>query len=201
MNTIQMFYDKYAEDFSKSRFRIWKQIQIFLDGLSAHSSVIDIGCGNGKNMLYRRDLNIVGLEYSQELCRICHLSNLNVIQGDARRLPFSDSSMDAAIMIAVIHHLEPDEHHIVLNEINRVLRQNGICLISNWAVEQPSYSKRTFHSGLNIVKWKNKEDEPLKYWVMDEKDAMQFVDKLPSTLKCITKQLDEGNWYFLLQKS
>jgi len=195
------FYDIHAADFSKSRFRVWPHIQQFLDRLPSNSRVLDIGCGNGKNMSYRQDLDMTGLEYSKALCDICLSRDLNVIQGDARALPFSDNSFDAIIMIAVIHHINPLEHYKVINEIKRVLKPNGTCLITNWAVEQPENSKRKFTLGLNMVAWKGKEDTLLPYWVIDKNTAEDYINNLPDSLQCNMLTWDAGNWEFWLQKN
>ena len=197
---MSMFYDIHADDFSKSRFRIWPHVQIFLDSLKSNSRVLDIGCGNGKNMLYRDDLDMIGLEYSKGLCSICKSRLLPVVQGDARSIPFEDNMFDAIIMIAVIHHINPDEHLKVLSEIQRVLRPGGICLITNWAVEQPDDSRRKFHPGLNMVTWKGKETLPLPYWVMDKTLANDFINNLPKGLKFMKLDWEAGNWHFTLQK-
>jgi SAM-dependent methyltransferase len=197
---MSSFYDIHATDFSKSRFRIWPHIKQFLDSLPSNSKVLDIGCGNGKNMTYRQDLQMYGLEYSQALTNICVQRGLSVIQGDARSLPFEDITFDAIIMIAVIHHIEPNEHGRVLNEIKRVLCPGGKCLITNWAVEQPENAKRTFHTGLNWVVWKGKDDNPLPYWVMNKELAEEFIDLLPSGLKFMKLEWDAGNWNFVLQR-
>lgn len=194
------FYDIHATDFSKSRFRIWPHIRQFLDGLPSNSKVLDIGCGNGKNMDYRKDLQMFGLEHSQALTDICVEKGLKVIQGDARSLPFEDNTFDAIIMIAVIHHIDPQEHYKVLNEIKRVLQPGGKCLITNWAVEQPPSAKRQFHKGLNMVIWKGKEETPLPYWVMDKDLADEFTNNLPSGLKFMNLDWDAGNWNILLTK-
>lgn len=194
------FYDAHATDFSKSRFRIWPHIKQFLDSLPPNSKVLDIGCGNGKNMTYRKDLQMFGLEYSQSLTDICIQRGLNVIQGNALTLPFENESFDAIIMIAVIHHIDPILHIKVLNEIQRVLIPNGKCLITNWAVEQPENAKRQFVRGLNMVIWKGKEDNPLPYWVMDKELAEEFTNNLPNGLKFMNLDWDAGNWNILLTK-
>lgn len=197
------FYDIHAEDFSKSRFRIWPHVKQFLDSLPPNSKVLDIGCGNGKNMNYgiqNNNLQMYGIEYSQALTDICINQGLNVIQGDALTLPFEDNSFDAIIMIAVIHHIEPTLHNKVLNEIQRVLVPSGKCLITNWAVEQPEGAKRQFVKGLNMVTWKGKEDNPLPYWVMDKGLAEEFTNNLPNGLKFMNLDWDAGNWNFILQK-
>ena len=197
---MSTFYDIHATDFSKTRFRIWPHVRHFLDSLPTNSKVLDIGCGNGKNMSYRQDLQLYGLEHSQSLTDICVQRGLKVQQGDARKLPFEDSTFDAIIMIAVIHHINPEEHIQVLNEIQRVLIPGGKCLITNWAVEQPISAKRQFHRGLNMVVWKDKEATPLPYWVMDKELAEEFTNNLPSGLQFMNLDWDAGNWNILLTK-
>ncbi len=195
------FYDIHAQDFSKSRFRIWPGVKQFLDSLPPNSSVLDIGCGNGKNMNYGAQRHIMtGLEKSKALTEICHNQNLNVVQGNASSLPFKDNIYEAIIMIAVIHHINPSEHIIVLQEIQRVLKPGGKCLITNWAVEQPPNAKRQFTKGLNMVEWKGKEADPLPYWVMDKLLAEEFTNTLPNGLKCVNLQWEAGNFNFTLQK-
>lgn len=195
------FYNAHAQDFSRTRFRIWPSVKLLLDALPPYSIVLDIGCGNGKNMLYRQDLRTTGIEKSEELCRICRNRGLNVIQGDALSLPFKENTFDAVIMIAVIHHIPPEEHPQVLKEIQRVLKPGGRALITNWAVEQPSNSKRTFTRGLNMVEWKGKEDNPLPYWVMDNELAEEFIQKMPEGILCKNIRWSAGNWEHWLHKS
>lgn len=197
------FYDIHATDFSKSRFRIWPGVKNFLDSLPPNSKVLDIGCGNGKNMNYgaqSKDLQMYGVEYSQALTDICINQGLNVVQGNALTLPFKNESFDAIIMIAVIHHIDPQLHNKVLNEIQRVLVPGGKCLITNWAVEQSNSAKRQFVKGLNMVTWKGKEDNPLPYWVMDQQLAEEFTNNLPIGLKFMNLEWDAGNWNILLTK-
>lgn len=195
------FYNKHADEFSVSRFRIWKHVRQFLDNLLPNTKILEIGCGNGKNMKYRDDLDFYGIDNSEVLVDICQKKGLKVIHGDALKLPYDDNSFDAIIMIAVIHHINPNEHNIVLNEISRVLKPDGKCFITNWAVEQPSDTKRNFHVGLNMVTWKGKENEPLPYWIMDEKTTHEFKHKLPSSLICKDITWDAGNWEFFIVKN
>jgi SAM-dependent methyltransferase len=197
---MSTFYDIHASDFSKSRFRIWPHVKQFLDSLPSNSKVLDIGCGNGKNMNYRTDLQMFGVEHSQALTDICLRQDLRVVRGDARNIPFKNESFDAIIMIAVIHHINPSEHFQVLQEIERLLVPGGKCLITNWAVEQPENAKRQFHKGLNMVTWKNKEDVPLPYWVMDKELADEFTKNLPNGLEFMNLEWDAGNWNFIFER-
>jgi ubiquinone/menaquinone biosynthesis C-methylase UbiE len=51
--SIEQVYNKIAKEFDKTRVSVWSSVKNFLDALPVESTVLDIGCGNGKNMLYR----------------------------------------------------------------------------------------------------------------------------------------------------
>lgn len=148
------------------------------------------------------DITMFGLEQSQSLCDICTSRGLNVIQGDARSIPFKDHTFDAVMMIAVIHHIDPEEHYKVLDEIARILKPGGQALITNWAVEQPEGAKRSFHAGLNWVVWKEKDSEPLPYWIMDIRLAGKFYEDfaIHPHLICNKFDWDAGNWEFWIER-
>ena len=56
---------------------------------------------------------------------------------DNLALPFRDSSIDAVLSIAVIHHIATAERRVhALREMARVLRVGGKVMISVWAMEQ-----------------------------------------------------------------
>ena len=194
------FYETYGSDFSKSRFRIWPQVRDFVKALPTGAKVLDIGCGNGKNMGIRKDLQMIGFEQSSTLCEICAKKGLEVVQGDARSLPFPNNSFDAVIMIAVLHHLPPIEQRTVLFEIKRVLQSGGVAMITCWAVEQPPSARRKFVRGLNLVEWSGREELPLMYWVQDEADAKELGRSLPHGLECTSIVWNAGNWNHYLTK-
>ena len=56
---------------------------------------------------------------------------------DNLALPFRDESLDAALSVAVIHHIATAERRIrAIRELARVLRVGGRVMISVWAMEQ-----------------------------------------------------------------
>jgi ubiquinone/menaquinone biosynthesis C-methylase UbiE len=64
MLSIEQVYDKIADQFNNTRYKIWGSVKTFMDALPINSSVLELGCGNGKNMLYRSDINIKGIDIS-----------------------------------------------------------------------------------------------------------------------------------------
>ena len=75
---VQNVYDKIASDFDNTRYRPWSYVESFLDNVPSNSTIGDIGCGNGKNMLYRKDCTNLGCDFSIILFPSV-LKNLNVI--------------------------------------------------------------------------------------------------------------------------
>lgn len=56
---------------------------------------------------------------------------------DTLNLPYRDESFDAALSIAVIHHLATRDRRVrALRELARILRVGGRILITVWAKEQ-----------------------------------------------------------------
>ena len=51
-NQVKDFYDRHWQRFDVSRVRIWKCVRDFTSTLLKNSTVLDVGCGNGKNVKY-----------------------------------------------------------------------------------------------------------------------------------------------------
>ncbi len=56
---VHKVYNEIAHTFSDSRYRPWPRVAEFLRTFSSGSSVLDIGCGNGKYLNLRSDLMMV----------------------------------------------------------------------------------------------------------------------------------------------
>ena len=127
-------YNAIAADFSRTRYKVWHKVANFLDSLHPSSSVLEIGCGNGKNMLYNPDLSMKGLDITEGFLEICRDRGLHVEYGDATCVPEPNNSYNAVLSIAVIHHLPTrTERRQAIQEIVRVLKPQGQALMSVWA--------------------------------------------------------------------
>ena len=87
-------YNEISSRFDISRVRIWPCVKKFLDSFDKDSLLLDVGCGNGKNMLYRNDLNFKGIDYSIKLVEICKNKNLDVIEASMTNIPFENNIFD-----------------------------------------------------------------------------------------------------------
>ena len=70
-----------------------------------------------------------------------------VAVGDCMSVPFRDESCDAAICIAVLHHISTVERRIrCIRELARVVKPGGFINVQAWSMEQEKDSRRKFAS-------------------------------------------------------
>ncbi len=108
-------------------------------------AVLDIACGEGYGSVFMADVahTVVGVDISEEAIR--HASslyerlNLKFCQGSATNLEFQDDSFDLVVSFETIEHLAEQEQ--MLAEIRRVLRPNGVLVISS--PNRPIYSEES----------------------------------------------------------
>ncbi|MER9519371.1 class I SAM-dependent methyltransferase [Mesorhizobium sp. M0614] len=103
-------------------------IERFSAVLRSKASVIDIGCGGGRDLrvLRQQGFNAVGLDASAELGAIAtEFSGCPVVIADMRVMPFAAASFEAAWAAASLLHVDPEDVPTALEEIRRVLTPSG----------------------------------------------------------------------------
>ena len=197
---VKNVYNAIASEFDTTRYRPWSCVESFLDNVPKGSTIGDIGCGNGKNMLYRKDCTNLGCDFSNELVKICQKKNLNVLCGDILNIPFKDETFNHTICIAVIHHLSTEEKRKkAIQELERVTKKDGTILILVWALEQEKDSRRKFNKQDNFVDWKDKRQNLLGkryYYVFKENE----LESLVTSGTIMNRFYEKGNWGIIFKK-
>lgn len=95
------------------------------------------GCGNGKYLGVNPQLCVIGSDICPELVSIARTRGHEVAVSDCLNLPYRNGVFDAAICIAVVHHLSTEERRLAaLKELARIVRNGGRILVYVWAMEQ-----------------------------------------------------------------
>ena len=199
---VKNVYNYIANEFSDTRYRPWTCVEEFLDNVPKNSLIGDIGCGNGKNMLYRNDCFNYGCDFSKELIKICLQKDLNVITGDVLNIPYKDNLFDYTLCIAVIHHLSTEEKRKKsIQELIRITKPGGKIMILVWAFEQESDSRRQFLTQENFVDWKDKYKNLLgkRYYYVFKENELEGLINL-NNCKIIKKFYERGNHGIILEK-
>jgi SAM-dependent methyltransferase len=123
--------------------RFWTEtVKLFADhyALDAGARILDIGCGKGFMLKDFRALlpasNLVGLDVSTYAIEnadpeVAH----QLVVGDARSIPFPDSSFDLVISINTLHNLERLDCIRALAEVERVASGNSFVMVDGWRTE------------------------------------------------------------------
>lgn len=138
---VHHVYDAIAPHFSSTRFAKWPKVSMFLNSLMPGSVILDAGCGNGKYLGLNPHCFYIGCDISAPLIQICAGRGHEVMVADAVNLPYRSGFGDAAISIAVLHHLSTESRRRkAIEELVRVVQKGGLVLITVWAVEQEDRS-------------------------------------------------------------
>ena len=171
IESVKDVYTTIANSFSKTRVKVWPCVSNFLD--SATGTGLEVGCGNGKNMMYRYDLDIHGIDICPIFVKLCQESGLNVIEGTMTHLPYKDESFDFVYCIAALHHLISLELRVkAIQEMIRVCKPDGFIFILVWAFEQESGSKHNFAEQDVLVPWKDSLAIRYRFYHVYKKDEL-----------------------------
>ncbi len=138
-------YERIGTHFSKTRANPWPEVEDFLQGREGEVG-LDIGCGNGRHtaLLAERCERAVGLDASTALLAAAReRAGVELISGDASRLPLCADTVAVAVYVATLHHLPEGARAASLEELNRVLAPGGRALVSVWSTTHSKFDSET----------------------------------------------------------
>ena len=213
MISTKQLYSRICDDFDRSRTKMWACVKRFLHA-SSGKHILDIGCGNGKNMIFS-GITFTGVDFCPEFVDICRKRELDVTEADMTSLPFLDETFDGAMAVASYHHLNNDkDRRKALREMYRVLKKGGDVMIVVWAKEQEDDSRFAFVSDVKTsafgwdeyVEWKVKNDNEINeiyeryYHIYGKGDLENEIMMLCPEFHVVSVEWEKGNWIARLRK-
>ena len=128
-------------------------------------TVLDVACGEGygSDMLAEVAGRVTGVDISEDA--IAHAGgqyggreNLEFIQGDCEKLPLPDDSVDIAVSLETIEHLEAQEAFV--SELRRVVKPGGLLVMSSPNKRQYT-DARDYHNEFHVREMYRDEFEQL----------------------------------------
>ncbi len=129
-------YDSIAEDFTRNVKTLFpkKAMGLFSRMLTKGSSILDLGCGSGKDSEYfnKKGFKVTGIDLSKKLIAIARKGNSKIRFHvmDILDLSFHDGTFDGVWANASLLHISKEDQHIAFFEIHRVLKEDGILYVS-----------------------------------------------------------------------
>jgi ubiquinone/menaquinone biosynthesis C-methylase UbiE len=147
LNEVNKTYEEIAQEFSNSRNTFGTEFNMFLPYIKANSTIVDLGCGNGRVAGYL-DSNAapkhhyLGIDNSNSLLDIAQKKypKKQFIYGDFLNLPLENSSTDLLLCIRSFHHIPSSKlREKALEEIKKALKNDGTLIITVWNLYQKKY--------------------------------------------------------------
>lgn len=203
---VHEVYDKIAMKFDHTRFSYWKCVKEFLDSLSKYSIVADVGTGNGKYLSYRRDITVFGNDMSDNLLKIISQKNhiANICRANAIHLPYRSSIFDASISIAVLHHISTEKDRCkFIENIIRILKPQGRCLITVWAREQQIKSSwKDIGNNDFFIPWIDKDETQERYYHLFSYDEIKTLfSHYEHVITIKSVEFEMNNWCITFAKN
>lgn len=152
-------YNQLAKDYDQKTSDFWAKIpKTFFDKFLnlTKGKVLDVGSGPGRDgLLFKQNgLDVVCLDASQEMIKLCSQKGLNAIKGDFKKLPFENNSFDGVWAYTSLLHSKKEEIDQSLKEIKRVLKKDGIFGLGMMEGDSQGY-RQDFKgdSSLNQLRW------------------------------------------------
>lgn len=155
------------------------------------SKILEIGVGTGNlaSKFLNDNFNIIGIDQSREMLVVAKekYPKLKVRLGEFLKIPYENKVFDTIVSTYAFHHLKEEEKKIAIEEMIRVLKDDGKIIIGDLMFENKLEER-------NILKTLSKEqifeikDEYYSYidWIKDE------VIKYNKTLEYI--KIDRFNY-------
>lgn len=134
MNQNSDYYNKNADLFFNSTYQVEMESLYapFLRYLPQHASILDLGCGSGRDTLAFKNFGyqVEAIDYSEELvAKARQLTGLPVQLGSFYELA-EQAKYDGVWACASLLHCERDQLSAVLQRILMALKPGGICYMS-----------------------------------------------------------------------
>lgn len=179
-------YCKIAKSFSQTRQWIWPELLEYLNSSKEGEKILDFGCGNGRlfDYLKYKEINYTGLDNCENFINIAKekykKEKASFLVGDVLNAPFPNASFDKIFSIAVLHHIPSKEkRRQFFGEIKRLLKKDGIAVVTVWNLYQRRYFSYYVKSIINklfckgggldfgdvFIPWKEGQEIPIQRYV------------------------------------
>ena len=163
---LQQVWDKLADSWTNLRVRPWEEVLEFSKSID-RGFVIDIGCGNCRNLVpfIKNNVDCIGIDFSKGMIKQAKLFlkrrelKTNLVIGEFTNIPFKSESIPTIICNAVLHDVYLKEDRTdSLKEMERISKNNCKILLSVWNRYQKRFILpliRSFFSGHYADIWVN----------------------------------------------
>lgn len=129
-------YNKIAKTYSQQSFDKLNQYQLnkFVSMMPKKAKILDAGCGSGRDSQYFKEykLNITAIDAAENMVKEAKkkVKGVKFLKMDMAKTKFKDKTFDGIWAAASLIHEEKNNVPIILQELKRVLKDEGILYVS-----------------------------------------------------------------------
>ena len=168
--------------------------------IDPHSSVLDVGCGFGNNLLPFLDMGCTchGVDIHPDMVDVTRSIleergyRPTIQQGSNRDLPYEDGSFDLLLSVNTLHYEGTEENiRSALEEFHRVMKPGGMVYISTVSPEHDIHSKaeNVGERLFRIRDWDFRDGQQF-FFFHDEDDLSGYLAQVFSSVE--TGEVVEG---------
>jgi ubiquinone/menaquinone biosynthesis C-methylase UbiE len=167
--------------------------------------ILDVGCGTGRHTVFLAkkfkmtgmDISRTGLRLTSEELKKKELKAKLIHASCYERFPFLDDSFDAVISTQVIHHNTHDKVLNCINEIHRVVKNEGFAFITMpYRKNQKKTRKKMLGKHLYVPV--EGREKGVKHFIYTKKVLREDFHSFKSL--SIKKDIVKGNYVILARK-
>ena len=201
--SFQINYQKYYTDSKDTANWLVDHFKKHID--INNKRVLDWGCGPARVIRHLpdamgKDCEFFGTDYNRKSIAWCsaHIEgvgfNLNPLEAE---LPYEDNSLDIIYGISIFTHLSEQMHYNWFSELHRVLKPNGIMLLTtqgeNFKVKLTDQEIEQYNHDKLVVRGKVKEGHRT-YSAFHPKGFMHHLFRDTEILEHIENKPEQGKW-------
>ena len=163
---------------------------------------MDVGCGNCRNLIPFKNLELYGVDFSKEMIKQSknftkkHDLKVDLKKADMKKIPFKENYFNYCLSLASLHHLNKIDADKTLKEIYRIIKKDGQCYITVWN----KYPQFILKSKETYIPWKQKNKIYQRYYYLYSYFEFKTL-LLKNKFKIIKSgKIFDKNIKFLIQK-
>ncbi|MHA1125809.1 MAG: class I SAM-dependent methyltransferase [Candidatus Heimdallarchaeota archaeon] len=141
---VRQGYDRVADEYLATRSEDDEEVKLlpdFMSRLPEGSRILDAGCGAGEPItrILSEKFEVIGVDISRKQIEIARdmLPQCEFIWQDMTTLTYPDDHFDGIISYYAIPHVPREEHKGLLENLYRMLRQDGLALLCFATTDDP----------------------------------------------------------------
>ena len=148
-------YNKMALEYDQETTNFWDRFpRTFIDRFASlvKERVLNIGCGPGRDALLFKEkgLDVICMDASDEMVKMCQSKGLYAVCGDFNALQFDTNSCGGVWAYTSLLHVPKKDVTRALKEIHRVLEKGAVCGLGLIEGDTEGYKES---AGVSMPRW------------------------------------------------